>query len=178
MNKRFILGAIIAMLSMGISTGPLTSTILAADLKIAVVNVRAVATQIPQRDSIAAALQQEFKERGDELRAIEDDIKKMQAKGQADQLTMSEQQKTELIRNIQEKAGGFKLKQQAFQEDFKGRSDAEQRNMLILIKKAIDQVALADSYDIVLQAESVAYISDRVDITQKVIALMADPKFN
>jgi len=170
MNKRFIIGAIIAILSTGFAH--------AAELKVGVVNVRAVASQVPQRDSIAAALQQEFKDRGDILKAIEDDIKKMQAKGQADQLTMTEQQKTDLIRNIQEKAGAFKLKQKAFQEDFKKRSDEEQRKMLILIKKGIDAVAAKETFDIVLQAESVAFISERVDITQKVITLMADPTFN
>jgi len=58
------------------------------------------------------------------------------------------------------------------------RSDEEQRKLLILIKKAIDQVALQDKFDIVLQSESVAYISERVDITAKVISLMSDPKFN
>jgi len=128
MNKRFIIGAIIAIISTGFTY--------AAELKIGVVNVRAVASQVPQRDSIAGALQQEFKARGDTLKAIEDDIQKMQAKGQADQLTMTEQQKTDLIRNIQEKASAFKLKQKAFQEDFKVRSEEEQRKMLILIKKS------------------------------------------
>jgi len=102
----------------------------------------------------------------------------MQAKGTADELTMSEQQKTDLIRSIQAKASDFQLKQKAFQEDFKLRSEEEQRKLLILIKKAIDQIALQDKFDIILQSESVAFISDRVDITSKVVTLMSDPKFN
>jgi len=170
MNKRFLLCTIAALFFTGFTY--------AADLQIGVVNVRAVASQAPQRETISAALQNEFKERGDALKGLEKEIKEMQAKGVADELTMSEQQKTELIRNIQGKASDFQLKQKAFQEDFKLRSDEEQRKLLILIKKAIDQVALQDKFDIVLQSESVAYISERVDITAKVISLMSDPKFN
>ncbi|MCP4412261.1 MAG: OmpH family outer membrane protein [Gammaproteobacteria bacterium] len=170
MNKRLLLCTFAALLFTGFTQ--------AADLQIGVVNVRAVASQAPQRETISAALQNEFKERGEGLKALEKEIKDMQAKGQADELTMSEQQKTDLIRSIQGKASDFKLQQQAFQEDFKARSEEEQRKLLILIKKAIDQVALQDKFDIVLQSESVAYISARVDITNKVVTLMSDPKFN
>jgi outer membrane protein len=170
MNKRFVLCAALALLFTGLTQ--------AADLHIGVVNVRAVASQAPQRETISGALQQEFKERGETLKSLETEIRDMQTKGQADELTMSEQQKTELGRNIQSKASDFQLKQKAFQEDFKSRSEEEQRKLLILIKKAIDQIALKDTFDIILQSESVAYISDRVDITKKVITLMADPKFN
>jgi outer membrane protein len=170
MNKRFILGAIAALLITGFTQ--------AADLNIGVVNVRAVASQAPQRESIAGALQQEFKERGEALKALDQEIKDMQAKGQADILTMSEQQKVDLVRAIETKNASIQLLQKALQEDYKLRSSEEQNKLLILIKKAIDQISAKESFDIVLQAESVAFISDRVDITNKVIALMADPKFN
>ncbi len=170
MNKRFLLAAVATLFFTGLTQ--------AADLNIGVVNVRAVATQAPQRESISAALQQEFKERAESLKALETEIANMQTKGQADELTMTEQQKTVLIRSIQGKASDLKLKQTNFQEDYKKRSEQEQRKLLILIKKAIDQVALQDNFTVVLQSESVAYISDRVDITNKVVSLMTDPKFN
>ncbi|MCP3674235.1 MAG: OmpH family outer membrane protein [Gammaproteobacteria bacterium] len=170
MNKRFLLAATAVLFFTGLTQ--------AADLNIGTVNVRAVATQAPQRESIQVALQQEFKERAEGLKALETEIVSIQTKGQADALTMTEQQKTDLIRSVQGKASELKLKQTNFQEDYKKRSDQEQRKLLILIKKAIDQVALQDNFSIVLQSESVAYISDRVDITNKVISLMTDPKFN
>ena len=170
MNKRFILGAVAALLFTGLTQ--------AADLNIGVVNVRAVASQAPQRETIAGALQQEFKERGETLKALDQEIKDMQTKGQADVLTMTDQQKIDLTRAIQSKASNMQLLQKALQEDYKQRSAEEQNKLLILIKKAIDQISVKESFDIVLQAESVAYISDRVDITKKVITLMADPKFN
>ncbi len=170
MNKRFLLSAVAVLFFTGFSQ--------AAELKIGVVNVRAVASQAPQRETISGALQQEFKERAEVLKKTETEIKNMQTQGQADEMTMTDQQKTDLVRSIQGKASSFQLEQKAFQEDFKLRSEEEQRKLLILIKKAIDQVSLQDSYDIILQSESVAYISDRVDITNKVISLMTDPKFN
>jgi outer membrane protein len=170
MNKRFILGAIAALLITGFTQ--------AADLNIGVVNVRAVASQAPQRETIAGALQQEFKERGETLKGLDQEMKDMQAKGQADILTLTEQQKIDLTRALESKAANMQLLQKALQEDYKQRSSEEQNKLLILIKKAIDQISAKESFDIVLQAESVAFISDRVDITKKVITLMADPKFN
>ena len=169
MKKQFLLSVMVILL---------TGLTQAADLRIGVVDIRAVLSQAPQRETISAALQLEFKERGETLRNLETEIKTMQAKGQADELTMTEQQKTELLRSIQAKASGFQLEQKAFQEDSKRRGNEEQRKLLVLIKKAIDQVALNDKFDIVLQAESVAFIGESFDVTTKVIALMTDPKFN
>lgn len=174
MNKRFLHSAVIALFA----TGFFTSLVQAAAVNIGVVNVRAIVSQAPQREIISNALQAEFNERNETLQTLEAEIKKMQAKGQAEELTMSQQQKTDLVRGIQAKMSSFQLQQKAFQEDFKTRGDQEQRKLLILIKKAIDQVALQDKFDVVLQFESVAYISDKADITQKVIALMAAPTFN
>jgi outer membrane protein len=170
MNKRFILGAIAALLITGFTQ--------AADLNIGVVNVRAVASQAPQRETIAGALQQEFKERGETIKGLEQEMKDMSAKGQADILTLTEQQKIDLTRALESKAANMQLLQKALQEDYKQRSSEEQNKLLILIKKAIDQISAKESFDIVLQSESVAFISDRDDITKKVITLMADPKFN
>ena len=170
MNKRFILGALVAVLFTGLTQ--------AADLNIGVVNVRAVASQAPQRESIAGALEQEFKGRIEILQGLDAEIKDMQAKGNAEQLTMTQQQMTDLNRSLQAKASNLKLQQTAFQEDYKARGDEEQRKLLTLIKKAIDQVAAQEKFDIILQQESVAFIRDSSDITTKVITLMADPKFN
>ena len=84
---------------------------------------------------------------------------------------------TELARNIEAKGADFQLKQKALQEDFKRRNEEEQRKLLILTKKAIDQVASTESLDLVLQAESAAFVSQTLDISNKVIALMSEPNF-
>lgn len=153
------------------------STTYAVELRVGVVDVRAVIAKTPQRESIAVAMQNEFKDRGAEMKALEDEIKSMQEKGQTDAMTMSNQQKTDLVRSIESKVADFKLKEKALQEDFKRRNEEEQRKLLILTKKAIDQVALSEKLDLVLQAESVAYIDQKLDISNKVIALMSDPNF-
>jgi len=170
MIKRLVLCVIATVLFTGVTQ--------AAELKMGVVDVRAIIANTPQRETIALALQNEFKDRGAEMKAMEEEIKGMQSKGQADAMTMTNQQKTDLVRSIESKVGDFKLKEKALKEDFKRRNEEEQRKLLILAKKAIDQVAMNDKLDIILQAESVAYINQTLDITSKVITLMSDPKFN
>lgn len=154
-----------------------TGATYAAELKIGVVDVRAVIAKTPQRESIAVTLQNEFKDRTAEMKTLEDEIKGMQEKGQTDALTMSNQQKTDLVRSIESKVADFKLKEKALQEDSKRRYEEEQRKLLILTKKAIDQVASSEQLDLVLQAESVAFVDQKFDISNKVIALMSDPNF-
>ena len=169
MIKRLVLCVLATVLFTGASY--------AAELKIGVVDVRAVITKTPQRESIAVALQNEFKDRGAEMKALEEEIKGMQEKGQTDAMTMSNEQKTQLVREIESKVADFQLKEKALQEDFKRRNEEEQRKLLILTKKAIDQVAINEKLDAVLQAESVAYINQALDISNKVITLMSDPNF-
>ena len=154
-----------------------TGTSYAADMNIGVVDVRAVIANTPQRESIAVTLQNEFKERGEGLKALEDEINKLEETRQNDAMTMSNQQMTETVRNIEAKVSDFKLKEKALQEDFKRRNEEEQRKLLILTKKAIDTVAANEKLDLVLQAESAAYVSQTLDISNKVIALMSEPNF-
>ena len=169
MIKRLVL----TVLALALFTG----TSYAAEMKIGVVDVRAVIASTPQREAIKVTLQNEFKERGDSLKSLEEEIVKLTEQRQNDAMTMSNLQMTELVRNIEAKGADFQLKQKALQEDFKRRNEEEQRKLLILTKKAIDQVASTENLDLVLQAESAAFVSQILDISNKVIALMSEPNF-
>jgi outer membrane protein len=173
MEKKMIIRLVLCVLATVLFTG----ASYAAELKIGVVDVRAIITKTPQRETIALALQNEFKDRGAEMKALEEEIKAMQEKGQTDRMTMTDQQVTDLTRSIESKVADFQLKEKALQEDFKRRNEEEQRKLLILTKKAIDQVAMKEQLSVVLQAESVAYIDQTLDISNKVITLMSDPNF-
>lgn len=169
MIKRLVL----TVLALALFTG----TSYAAETKIGVVDVRAVISSTPQREAIKVTLQNEFKERGDALKSLEEEIVKLTEQRQNDAMTMSNLQMTELVRNIESKGADFQLKQKALQEDFKRRNEEEQRKLLILTKKAIDQVASTENLDLILQAESAAFVSQTLDISNKVIALMSEPNF-
>lgn len=169
MIKRLVL----AVLALALFTG----TSYAAEMKIGVVDVRAVISNTPQRETIKVTLQNEFKDRGASLKALEDEINKMEEQRRNDAPTMSGQQMTDLIRNIEAKVADFKLKEKALQEDFKRRNEEEQRKLLILTKKAIDQVSAKEGLQLVLQAESAAFVDQKLDISNKVIALMSEPNF-
>ena len=110
MIKRLVL----TVLALALFTG----TSYAAEMKIGVVDVRAVIASTPQREAIKVTLQNEFKERGDALKSLEEEIVKLTEQRQNDAMTMSNLQMTELVRNIEAKGADFQLKQKALQEDF------------------------------------------------------------
>ena len=154
-----------------------TGTSYAAEINIGVIDVRTIVASTPQRESIALTLQTEFKERGESLKAMEDEIKKMEEQRRNDAPTMSAQQMTDLVRNMESKVATYELDKKALQEDYKRRNEEEQRKLLALTKKAIDQVAANEGLQLILQSESIAYVAPKLDVTNKVIALMSEPNF-
>ena len=169
MIKRLVL----AVLALGLFTG----TTYAADSSIGVVDVRQVILSTPQRETIMVTLQNEFKDRGTDLKALEDEIVALRNKLQNDAMTMSETEKTDATRSLESLAAEFQLKEKALQEDYQRRGKEENDKLMVLAKKAIDQVAIRDNLSLVLQRETAAFVDQKMDITNKVIALMSEPNF-
>ena len=143
----------------------------------AVVNVRALMAQAPQNELIKNTLQSEFGERTESLKKLEDEIKKLQSDLQTNEMTYSEQQKTEKARQIQAKGSDYQLQGKALQEDIENRSKEEQGKLLFLIRKAIQKVADEGNYDMILSSDAVLYRKPGVDITEKVLTVISDPTF-
>ena len=154
-----------------------TATTYAAEMKVGIVNVQAVIAQAPQRETMKLAVDETFKERANNLKTLSEEIKAMNDKRQTDRMTMSNEEYTKLSRDIEFKAAELQLKEKALQEDYKAAMDRENNKLLGLIIKAINQVALNEKYDAVVRAETVLFSIPGLDLTDKVVTLMADPSF-
>jgi outer membrane protein len=125
------------------------------------------------RDSAPAVraqkkIEAEFQKRDRELAGIAEQLKRMQAELDKDAMTMSESQRRTKERDFGELNREFQRKQREFREDLNQRRNEELREVVEQANRVIRQIAEQEKFDIIFQ-EMPAYVSPRIDITDKVI---------
>ena len=132
-----------------------------------------VSTERILRDSAPAMraqkkLEGEFKKRDDELAKIADQLKRMQEELDKNAVTMSDTQRRDREREFGELNRDFQRKQREFREDINARRNEELAQVVEQANRVIRQIAEQEKFDIIFQ-EMPAYVSPRIDITDKVI---------
>ncbi|MGL9735128.1 MAG: molecular chaperone Skp [Symbiopectobacterium sp.] len=145
-----------------------SASVQAAD-KIAVVNVASIFQQLPQRETVAKQLKNEFKGRASELQKIESALKTKMQKLQRDGSTMKASDRSKSEHDLMAQREQFSNKAQAFEQDNRRRQMEERNKILSRIQDAIKSVASKDGYDIVIDANAVAYVGNAKDITADVL---------
>jgi outer membrane protein len=125
------------------------------------------------RDSVPAVraqkkIEAEFQKRDRELAGIADQLKRMQAELDKDAMTMSESQRRAKEREFGELNREFQRKQREFREDLNQRRNEELAQVVEQANRVIRLIAEQEKFDIIFQ-EMPAYVSPRIDITDKVI---------
>jgi outer membrane protein len=125
------------------------------------------------RDSVPAVraqkkIEAEFQKRDRELATIADQLKRMQAELDKDAMTMSETQRRSKEREFGELNRDFQRKQREFREDLNQRRNEELAQVVEQANRIIRMIAEQEKFDIIFQ-EMPAYVSPRIDITEKVI---------
>lgn len=150
------------------TTSLMAASAQAAD-KIGIVNVQAVVQQLPQMAQIQETIREEFKEEMDAIKKIEKDIAYYGEKYQRDKSLMTPEQIKELEKQITDLQKDYATKGKTLENNLRRRQGEEQNKILALVKQAIDNVAEAGKFDIVLQQNAVAYQKDIEDISSKVV---------
>ena len=125
------------------------------------------------RDSVPAVraqkkIEAEFQKRDRELAGIAEQLKRMQAELDKDAMTMSETQRRTREREFGDLNREFQRKQREFREDLNQRRNEELAQVVEQANRVIRQIAEQEKFDIIFQ-EMPAYVSPRIDITDKVI---------
>jgi outer membrane protein len=125
------------------------------------------------RDSVPAVraqkkIEAEFQKRDRELATIADQLKRMQHELDKDAMTMSETQRRNKEREFGELNRDFQRKQREFREDLNQRRNEELAQVVEQANRVIRLIAEQEKFDIIFQ-EMPAYVSPRIDITDKVI---------
>jgi outer membrane protein len=125
------------------------------------------------RDSAPAVraqkkIEAEFQKRDRELAGIAAELKRMQAELDKEAMTMTESQRRTKEREFGELNRDFQRKQREFREDLNQRRNEELAQVVEQANRVIRQIAEQEKFDIIFQ-EMPAYVSPRIDITDKVI---------
>lgn len=145
-----------------------SANVQAAD-KIAIVNVSSIFQQLPQRATVAKQLENEFKSRATELQSQERDLQSKMQKLQRDGSTMKASDRTKMEKDIMAQRDAFSQKAQAFEQDNRRRQAEERNKLLSRIQDAVRAVAKDKGYDLVIDANAVAYADSSNDITAQVL---------
>ncbi|BAE75209.1 Chaperone protein Skp precursor [Sodalis glossinidius str. 'morsitans'] len=153
----------------GLGLALATSTVAQAADKIAVVNVSSIFQQSPQRAVVAKQLENEFKGRATELQSMERDLQTKMQRLQRDGSTMKASERSSLEKLVMAQRETFSIKAQAFDQDNRRRQTEERNKILSRIQDAVKSVATKEGYDVVIDANSVAYATNAKDITADVL---------
>lgn len=158
-----------SLITGALMTAAMSSSVVFAEQKIGAVNVQGIFQAMPQAASIQESIAAEFKDKTEEVSRLEKDIKYYLEKNQRDAATMSAKEKTELEDKIITLREEYTAKAQPLQKEIQARLQEEQNRLLGLIKQSIDTVASKEKYDVILNANSVAYINPDNDLSKLVL---------
>ena len=171
--KKLLSALTVSALFVGATFGSVAQ---AAEQKIGVIHMQSIFQQLPQRELIQQQLQKEFSERYDAIKKIQDKLAKLDEKFKRDGALMSDDERTALVRNAESLQSELKLKGKALEEDVRRREGAEKNQLLQKIRAAINEIAKAEKFDVILQSGAVAYIDKKFDISARVVEKVSKAK--
>lgn len=149
----------------------MTSHAFAEDYKIGAVSTVRVFEQSPQAVTADALIKKEFSARDRELQTKQQEIKDMEERLAKDSAVMSNSEHKKTEREIVNGRRDLKRSKDEFREDVNFRLNEVRADIQKEIFSAIVEVAKVNNYDLVL-FDSVAYASDKVDISNLVISYL------
>ncbi len=150
----------------------LSGTATAGDFKIAVVDVDRILRESAAAVRAEKKLEKEFENRRTEMKRIADQGKALEA--QLDKNGLPEAERKARERELVKLNQDFQRLQREFNEDRNTRRNEEIAALFERIRGAIRQIAEAEKFDLILQESEIAYRSQRMDITEKVIKTLGD----
>jgi outer membrane protein len=167
--KTLFLATVLSTMSLAVS-----ATASAESKKIAVVDVGAIFQQLPQREEISQSLQREFRDRIENMQEREQEIGEMRERIQRDEEIMSEEELNQAMLQFQQRVQEAQQRGEQLNEEMRRRQNEERDRILRRVYEVIQQVADDRGYDLVLEANAVAYARDADDISGRIVDAMGD----
>lgn len=165
--RQFFLVWVVALFSGFFSAGQAL-----ADTKIGFVDMQRLLDQAPIAVKANKKLTAEFTKREQDLQKQAKQIKTQQDYLEKNAATLSEAERSNRERDLNDASREFQRKQREFREDLEIRRNEAMAGVLDRANKALKQIAETEKYDLIVQ--DAAYFSPRIDITDKIIKALAD----
>ena len=144
---------------------------IAAEVKVAVVNVNRLQSEAPQVARVRDKIKSEFAAREAKALAQQDQINQLEAKLLRDREEMSDAEAKSLQRDIRSRKLRLENANEELDSDRRLRINEEMDRLRRVLAEVIAEVAKAEELDIVLES-GVTWASERANITEKVLARM------
>lgn len=144
-----------------------------ADLKLGFVSTERVLRESAPAVRSQKKLEREFERRVAELDKMGRQIRDLQSALDRDSATLSETDRNNKARELSNLTRDFQRNERSFREDRNVRMNEELQSLQERADKIIKQIADQEKFDLILQ-EPVVWASPRIDITDRVIKLLAD----
>lgn len=139
-----------------------------AELKVGYIEMSQV-LQSPQAQDIGKKLQAEFASRATQLDQSKKSLADKQAALEKDSKKLSEAELRTRSKQISDLGIELDRKQRELSEDVNIRKTEEMKKFQDQVNKAVNVIAQAEGYDLIVY-NSVAYVSKKINVTDKVIA--------
>lgn len=140
--------------------------------RIGVLELGAVLKADPEMQALKKQLESQFKPRMDKMTALQATLKADSDKMSRNAAVMSASDKDALTDKINREQRDLARMQQDYFQDAKTAQNEAMSKVLKRVDEVVAKVAKQQNLDLIFQRESVAYHSQRVDITQAVIDQM------
>ena len=164
MNGKKLLLALVLVLS--------TPWAMAAESKIGFVNTERIFRESAPAVRASKKLEKEFAAREQEIQKLAKQFRDLQAHLEKETVTMSEGERRNKERDLANLNRDLQRSQREFREDLNVRQNEERAAFQDRVNKAISDLAEREKFDLVLQ--EAVYVSNRIDITDKVLRALAD----
>jgi len=137
--------------------------------KIAYINTAQVFQALPQREVVLQKMQKDFKSKADELKSIQAQAKTKIEKLQRDGELLGQEEIEKLRIDIAKLDSEYKVKAQALEKAGARREAEEKAKLFKSIQDAVEKVAKAKGYDLVIDTTSLQYGKPEYNISEDVI---------
>lgn len=161
-------GTVLGVLLLGVLLWP---GALAAQ-NVAFVTMNKILEDSPQAAEAMRELEREFSPRDSQLVAEREELQKLRDQLEREGELMTAGQRADLEREFTARSREFRRAQESFTEDLNVRRNEELAKLQRLINDAIIALARDREIDLILTERNVLYASDRIDITDDIIAAM------
>ena len=146
----------------------------AADFKVGVVDTERILRESVPAKKAEMKIEKEFSGRDQEIKKLMKQVKDLQALLEKDDKKLSDADRRNKERELTAMNVNLQRMQREFREDLNLRKNEELSIVLELANKAIQEIAEAEKYDLILQ--EAVYRNPKIDITDSVIRHFADDK--
>lgn len=145
----------------------------AADVKVAVVDVARLQQEVPQIAKLRTRISEVFANRQEQLSSQQDQVARLEAELAGDKDQMSATERKSLQRDIRSRKLRLENALEELNSDRRLRLNEEMDRLRRVLAEVIAEVATEENLDVVLES-GVTWVSERANITEKVLARMRE----